>query len=184
MRADRQQIDEALAATESIRSILRDALLAVYLHGSAVRVACDRRVTSDLLAIVDCPWLTNSVVIFCGFAANVRPASPSGRGAPLHRTDGVSAGRYCRTEFPARAEFIYGEWLAGHLRMRRSPPTCVRPGNTLSAGPAPTRGRSLFGPDAKELLPSLPPETKLRRAMRDALPSLGDSLQGTSGMCC
>lgn len=51
------------------------------------------------------------------------------------------------------------------------------PENTLVLAQARQEAVPLFGPDAKELLPSLPPE-QIRRAMRDALPSLGDSLQG------
>lgn len=178
MRTDRQQIDEALAATETIRSILRDALLAVYLHGSAVSGGLRPQSDVDLLAIVDCPMADEQRRDLLAALLRMSGRHPRPVGEPrcielmvFLRAD-IAA-----PDFPARAEFIYGEWLRDTFECGGLPLPMSDPENTLVLAQARQEAVPLFGPDAKELLPSLPPE-QIRRAMRDALPSLGDSLQG------
>jgi predicted nucleotidyltransferase len=178
MRTDRQQIDEALAATETIRSILREALLAVYLHGSAVSGGLRPQSDVDLLAIVDCPMVDEQRRDLLAALLRMSGRHPRPVGAPrcielmvFLRAD-IAA-----PNFPARAEFIYGEWLREAFESEELPASVSDPENTLVLAQARQEAVPLFGPDAKELLPPIPPE-QVRRAMSDALPLLADTLRG------
>ncbi|MDE3812341.1 DUF4111 domain-containing protein [Sinorhizobium meliloti] len=178
MRADRQQIDQALATTETIRSILREALLAVYLHGSAVSGGLRPQSDIDLLAIVDCPVADEQRRDLLAALLRISGRHPRAVGTPrcielmvFLRAD------IATPNFPVRAEFIYGEWLREAFESEELPVPVSDPENTLVLAQAQQEAVPLFGPDAKEFLPSIPLE-QVRRAMRDALPLLVDSLQG------
>ncbi|YCI06956.1 aminoglycoside adenylyltransferase family protein (plasmid) [Ensifer sp. D2-11] len=178
MRADRQQIDQALAATETIRGILRDALLAVYLHGSAVSGGLRPQSDVDLLAIIDRPMADEQRRDLLAALLRISGRHPRAVGTPRC----VELMVFLRADiaapnFPVRAEFIYGEWLREAFESEELPVPVSDPENTLVLAQARQEAVPLFGPDAKELLPPIPPE-QIRRATRDALPSLGDSLRG------
>jgi hypothetical protein len=79
--------------------------------------------------------------------------------------------------FPARAEFVYGEWLRDAFEAGQLPMPVRDPEYTLVLAQARREAFSLFGPGAEELLPPIPSE-HVRRAMRDALPGLLDGLHG------
>ncbi|WP_027998935.1 aminoglycoside nucleotidyltransferase ANT9 [Sinorhizobium arboris] len=179
MRTDGpKQIGQALAAAETIRSILQDALLAVYLHGSAVSGGLRPQSDVDLLAIVDVPISDDERRDLLAALLRISGRHPRPAGAPrcielmVFRRADIAAP--C---FPVRAEFIYGEWLRDAYESGELPAPVIEPENTLVLAQARQEAVSLFGPDARELLPSVPPQ-QIRRAMRDALPSLIDSLHG------
>jgi streptomycin 3"-adenylyltransferase len=178
MRADKQQSDQALAATETIRGILREALLAVYLHGSAVSGGVRPQSDVDLLAIVDRPMADKQRRDLLAALLRISGRHPRAVGNPrcielmvFLRAD-IAA-----PHFPVRAEFIYGEWLREAFESEDLPAPVSDPENTLVLAQARQEAVPLFGPDAKELLPPIPPE-QVRRAMSDALPLLADSLWG------
>ncbi len=178
MRADGQQIDQALAATEAIRSILGEALLAVYLHGSAVSGGLRPQSDVDLLAIVDRPIADEQRRDLLAALLRISGRHPR----PMEAPRCVELMVFLRAaiaapNFPVRAEFVYGEWLREAFESEKLPVPVSDPENTLVLAQARQEAVPLFGPDAKELLPSIPPE-QVRRAMGDALPLLVDSLQG------
>ncbi len=121
MRADRQQIDQALAATETIRSILREALLAVYLHGSAVSGGLRPQSDVDLLAIVDCPVADEQRRDLLAALLRISGRHPRAVGTPrcielmvFLRAD------IATPNFPVRAEFIYANGCGKRLNPKNS----------------------------------------------------------------
>lgn len=74
--------------------------------------------------------------------------------------------------FPVRAEFIYGEWLRDAYESGELPAPVIEPENTLVLAQARQEAVSLFGPDARELLPSVPPQ-QIRRAMFEVISAFG-----------
>jgi hypothetical protein len=80
-------------------------------------------------------------------------------------------------EYPARSEFLYGEWLRGHIEKGAVPEPLSDPGVTLMLAQARQEAVPVVGPDLSDLLSEIPAD-QVRRAMCDALPSLVGSLHG------
>nr|WP_274423885.1 aminoglycoside adenylyltransferase family protein [Chelativorans sp. YIM 93263] len=173
-----EQIGQARTATEALESILQDALLAVYLHGSAVSRGLRPQSDVDLLAIIDSPLTEKQRRRLLSTLLRISGRHPVQPGGPrclevmvLLKAD------LAALDFPARTEFIYGEWLRDDFEAGQLPKAGVDPENTLILAQARQEAFPLFGPDAKELLPEIPWE-HICRAMRDALPALLDGLCG------
>ncbi len=79
--------------------------------------------------------------------------------------------------YPARGEFIYGEWLRDAFEAGEIPEPASDPEFTLLLAQARQDAKPLIGPDPTELLP-ITPEADIRRAIGDALPVLLDTLDG------
>lgn len=175
MTENNEQVRAALAA---LRNFLEDRLLAVYLHGSAVSGGLRPQSDFDLLAVVE-RGLTG--LQRDGLLASLLQLSgrhPAASGGP--RCLEVIVFR--RAELagnlaPARAEFIYGEWLRDGFEAGEKPVPTLSPEFTLLLAQARREALSLFGPGADELLPAVP-LTEIHRAMRELLPALLEGLQG------
>ncbi|WP_047685587.1 MULTISPECIES: aminoglycoside adenylyltransferase family protein [Xenorhabdus] len=169
---------EADKALLIIQKQLAESLVAVYLHGSAVAGGLRPRSDVDLLVIIDRPM--TSVVREC-LAADLMiisgryPSDPDGR-RPVElivflRSDlAVSL-------YPARCEFIYGEWLRCEYEVGEIPKSVCDPELTLVLAQSRQEAIPLVGPDASSLLPAIP-GSDIRRAIKDVLPSLIETLQG------
>ncbi len=166
------------AAMEALSGLLGEALLAVYLHGSAVSSGLRPQSDIDLLAVIDRPMtdgqrrdLLSALLQISGR----HPAKPGGVRCLeviiflLSESDGLG--------FPALAEFTYGEWLRKDFEAGVMPIPKRDPENTLILAQARQNARPLFGPTAPELLPDVP-LTEVRLAMHDALPALLNGLRG------
>jgi streptomycin 3"-adenylyltransferase len=79
--------------------------------------------------------------------------------------------------YPARGEFIYGEWLRDAFEAGERPKPVLDPELNLVLAQARQEARALLGRAAAELLPHIP-DDQVRRAMRDVLPSLLSNLAG------
>lgn len=173
-----QQSDEALAATEAISRILQDALLAVYLHGSAVSGGLRPQSDLDLLAVIDRPMTDEQRRALLSAMLRISGRHPRPAGAPrcielmVFLQADISA-----PIFPVRAEFIYGEWLRDAFESEQLPVPVSDPENTLVLAQARQEAVPILGPEPRELLPSIPLE-HVRGAMREALPVLVDGLHG------
>lgn len=177
MQAAPEDIEQASAAMASLCEILGDGLLAVYLHGSAVSGGLRPQSDIDLLAVVE-----------RSLTKDERDALLSSLLRLSARHPAVAGERRClevmvftRPDladnlFPARAEFVYGEWLRGDFEAGETPKPVQDPELTLALAQARQEARPLFGPDRDVLLPATSAAT-VRRAMYELLPSLLEGLQ-------
>ncbi|MEO3386487.1 aminoglycoside adenylyltransferase family protein [Mesorhizobium sp. CAU 1741] len=79
--------------------------------------------------------------------------------------------------YPARAEFVFGEWLRAEFETGTVPGPEADPEYTLLLAQARNDALPLAGPALKEFVPAIP-EISIRRAIADALPALVSSLEG------
>jgi len=170
-----EQIQSVLVA---LHRILGDALLGVYLHGSAVSGGLQRQSDIDLLAVVESELTEsqrNALLMALLRLSGRHPAVP----ASLRCLDVMV---FCRSDlargnYPARAEFVYGEWLRDAFEAGESPMPERDPEYSLVIAQAHQEAIPLLGPPRDELLTEVSLE-HVRQAMRDALPDLLDGLHG------
>jgi streptomycin 3"-adenylyltransferase len=169
---------EALAALKIVRDLFKGSLLAVYLHGSAVSGNLRPQSDVDLLVITEQPMADAERERLLAALMRISgryPASPSGPRCielMVFLKSHLSASAY-----PARGEFIYGEWLRELFEAGEIPKPVLDPELTLMLAQARQEAKALVGPAATELLPQIP-DAHVRRAMREVLPSLLNSLAG------
>lgn len=173
-----QAHEQASAVADLLRGLFGQALVAVYLHGSAVGGGLRAQSDIDLLAILSRPMsevarhdLARALVGLSGR----HPAPPGGPRC-------VELFVFLEDEaadpaFPARAEFIYGEWLRDAFESGQPSPPVSDPENTLLLAQAAREALPLFGPPREKLLPDVPLH-HIHAAMREALPTLLSSLKG------
>jgi len=172
------QDDQTKAATAALCGILGDALLAIYLHGSAVRGGLRPRSDIDLLAIVDSPMADGERRdLLSALLAISGPYRGPSEGPRCIEVMVFVRSALFEQDVSAQAEFVYGEWLRNEFEKGERPVPVRDPENTLVLAQARRESRPLFGPDASELLLEISLK-HVRRAMRDALPSLFDGLRG------
>ena len=169
------EVNQALSC---VKTLLAKSLVAVYLHGSAVVGGLRPRSDIDLLVLIDEPMtlevrerLATELMKISGRY----PSDPDGR-RPLEiivflRSD-LAASLY-----PARCEFIYGEWLRPAYENGEIPKPVCDPELTLLLAQAAQEALPLFGPAADSFLPTVS-RSVIQRAIKDAMPALIDALQG------
>lgn len=178
MQDTRELPPEASDALRALQMRLPESLLAAYLHGSAASGGLRPHSDVDLLAIVDksidcenAKRLASDLLRLSGRypfdAAGRRPLE-----LIIFTLPDLSAPRY-----PARCNFLYGEWLRASYEEGNPPGPTADPEYTLILAQARQEAKTLFGPDAKELLPVIP-QSDIRRAIGDALPALLATLPG------
>ncbi|MFC3072978.1 aminoglycoside adenylyltransferase domain-containing protein [Shinella pollutisoli] len=164
--------EQAQAASETLRGLFGDALRAVYLHGSAVSGGLRPGSDVDLLAVLDRPMAEAERESLLSALLRLSGRHPAPRGGPrcievmVFLTADLAA-----ADYPARVEFLYGEWLRQAFAAGQRPVPVRDPENTLVLAQARRQARPLIGPAAGTLLPDIP-AGQVRRAMRDALPAL------------
>ena len=167
---------EGDGALSILKERLGKSLIAVYLHGSAADSGLQPHSDVDLLAVVDRPMTAESRQDLAAELMRISGRYPSdleGR-RPLEvivfLCADLSAIRY-----PARCEFIYGEWLRDAYEAGAIPEPACDPELTLILAQARECAKPLLGPSASELLPAIPKDD-IQRATRDALPALLEAL--------
>lgn len=169
---------EALTALKIMEDLVESSLLAVYLHGSAVSGSLRPQSDVDLLIVTEHPMtdtMRRSLVAALMRISGRHPASPEGPRCielMVFLKSNLSASAY-----PARSEFVYGEWLREVFEAGEIPVSVSDPELTLVLAQARQEAKALSGPAAAEVLPQIP-DDHVRRAMRDALPSLLGNLPG------
>lgn len=157
------------------------ALKAVWLHGSAAAGRLRPQSDLDLLAVLD---RSMTLVERAGLLADLLRISaphPAPSGGPrcveliVILADDIAA-----PAFPARAEFVYGEWLRRVFEAGGVPAPLSDPEITLVLAEARQGAVALAGPAADVMLRAIPAED-IRRAMRDLLPRLIAGLDGDEG---
>lgn len=170
-----QQIQSAMLI---LQRRLGDALLGVYLHGSAVSGGLQPQSDIDLLAVVQSDLTMsqrNGLLLDLMHLSGRHPAVPGG-----DRCLEVIVFRQVdldRGDYPARAEFVYGEWLREAFEAGEVPMPERNPEYTLVLAQAHQEAIPLFGPPKSELLMDVSIE-HANQAMRDSLQDLLDGLHG------
>jgi streptomycin 3"-adenylyltransferase len=169
---------EAINALPLLRHRLGSSLVAVYLHGSAEAEGLRKWSDVDLLAVVG-EALPASVR--AALAANLMtvsglyPFDPMGR-RPLEVII-VRLADLERMAYPARAEFVYGEWRRAALEGGAAPQAEASPEYTLLLAQARREAVPLVGPSIADLVPDVASDV-IRRAISDLLPELVQSVEG------
>lgn len=168
---------EAERALAVVGEVLGDSLVAAYLHGSAVSGGLRPHSDVDVLAVVEHP---TTRAMRAGLVSGLMKISGhpdrGGDARPLEliifrRADLVDP------PYPARSEFVYGEWLREAFEAGEVPGPGPDPELTVLLAQARQEARAMWGPAPAEMLPVILPED-VRRAIGDALPPLLASLEG------
>lgn len=168
---------EADKALLIVQEQLAESLVAVYLHGSAVAGGLHPKSDVDLLAVIDHPLAPSASARLV--AELMKISGHPGGGSASRPIELIIFLRDHLTEaaYPARCEFIYGEWLRNRLEAGEVPKPVCDPELTLVLAQARQEAISLGGPHVSELLPVIP-QAGIRRAIGDVLPALIETLQG------
>ncbi|MDD9724561.1 aminoglycoside adenylyltransferase family protein [Roseovarius sp. SK2] len=178
MQVALHQTEQIQSALLILRRRLGDALLGVYLHGSAVTGGLRPQSDIDLMAVVQSE-LTESqrdgLLLDLLRLSGRHPAVPGG--PRCLEVIVFCHGDLTPHDYPARAEFVYGEWLREAFEAGETPVPERDPEYSLVLAQAHQEAISLFGPPRSELLTDVSTE-HVNQAMRDALPDLLDGLRG------
>ena len=164
MQPIHSQAEQIGSAMEVLREILGEALLAVHLHGSAASGRLQPRSDIDLLVVVGRDLIEverDHLTVALMRLSGRHPAAPEGPRClevMVFRRADLAGGDY-----PARAEFVYGEWLRDSFEVGERVAPARDPEHTLVLAQARQTAVPLFGPDARELLPEIPAE-QIRQA--------------------
>ena len=173
-----EQSNQMRAATAALQDVLGDALLAVYLHGSAVSGGLRPQSDIDLLAIVDRAMRADQRHDLARALLRVSAPHPAVPGGPrcIEVLVFVLSDLF-EDRFPIRAEFLYGEWLRDGFEAGEVSRSSRDPDHTLLLAQARRQAVPLIGQAASQLLPEISP-THLRQALADMLPTLLPRLRG------
>lgn len=173
-----EHTDQMRATVAALSGILGDALLAMYLHGSAVSGELRPQSDIDLLAVIDRGLTNDQRNDLVTALMRISGRHPPMTGGPRC----IEVIIFCLSDlsengFPTRAEFTYGEWLRDAFEAGETPLPARDPEYTLVLAQARQDAIPLVGQGVAELLPEIPSE-HVRQAMRDALPALLHGLIG------
>jgi len=170
--------DIAIRALDILRETFADALLSVHLHGSAVAGGLRPQSDVDMLAVIGMPMTEGQRrhLVAALLAASGRHTAVADGPRPLEVMVFLDT-ELAPPAFPARAEFVYGEWLRAGFEAGDVPRAASDPEHTLLLAQAAREAVPLYRNTAAPMLPEIPPE-QIARAMREALPSLVASLRG------
>ena len=168
---------EALTALQRIEQTLGNAVVAVYLYGSAVSGGLRKDSDVDLLVILDQPMSKDDRGLL-----GERLLAESGR---VGNADGIrplevtvlSRKEVVPWKYPPRKEFIYGEWLRGAYEQGQIPEPAENPDLAIILSQVRQSSIALTGEAADRIL-ALVPVADVRRAMKDSLPDLITHLRG------
>jgi predicted nucleotidyltransferase len=152
------------------------SLVAVYLYGSAVSGGLRPDSDVDLLIVID-ETISSEIrrrLLAELMVVSGRVGDPSRR--PIELTI-VQLSECSAPRYPARYEFLYGEWLRDDFEAGAIPEPACDPDMTLLLAQARWEALPLLGPAPGELLAEIP-QSDIRRAIDGELPDLLDSLDG------
>ncbi|MCC8365766.1 DUF4111 domain-containing protein [Xenorhabdus sp. PB61.4] len=157
---------------------LAGSLVAVYLHGSAVAGGLRPNSDVDLLVVINKPLtseirecLATDLMLISGRY----PSDPDGR-RPVELIVFLCTDLRA-SHYPARSEFMYGEWLRHQYEEGKMLKPVCDPELTLVLAQSRQEAIPLIGPPASDLLPVIP-KSEIRRAIKDVLPGLIETLEG------
>lgn len=168
---------EAIQAMAVARDCLDDSLVAAYLHGSAVVGGLRPDSDVDILLVIDRPIPDETRRRFLAELMRISglPNSIDPR-RPLELIV-FNIADLDDTPYPARSEFIYGEWLRDAFEAGKVPQPEADPEFTVLLAQTRQAARTLTGPEPRHLLPAIP-DRDLQRAIGDTLNGLLATLDG------
>ncbi|MFS8045765.1 aminoglycoside adenylyltransferase domain-containing protein [Rhizobium sp. BR 314] len=160
------------------KEIFADHLLAMYLHGSAVKDGLRPQSDVDVLAVIDQPMTEAMRLELVSALMEVSGPHPASPGGPrcIELMVFLKAD-LSEPAFPARSEVVYGEWLREHFEAGGIPEAHADPENTLILAQARQQAQPLLGPELDAILSEISSD-QIRLAMREALPALLENLHG------
>jgi predicted nucleotidyltransferase len=171
-------VDQAQRVVMLIREVLADAVIGVYLHGSAAVGGLHPTSDLDLLAVAHRPTTPAEKRTLIE-----RLLPVSGRGDPTGHSRSVELTIVVQRDvrpwhYPPSLDFQYGDWWRRQFeRGDLTPWESPNPDLTLQLEMALQADHPLFGPPPAEVLDPIPPG-EVRRAMLDGIPALLSDLDG------
>ena len=169
---------QTLAASSILKEILQDKLLGIYIHGSALGGALKPQSDIDLLTVIKSSLNTEERTKLLAALLQLSGRHPAQNiNERCLEVMFFTQADLTANEFPARADFVYGEWLRDSFEAGEVPLPNSDPEYTLVLAQAYNEAFSLYGPAAQTLLPYVTSE-RVKAAMRILLPSLVEALHG------
>lgn len=166
------------AALELVQKILAQNLQALYLHGSAVAGGLRPQSDLDILAVVDAPLSKAQRQALIAALLSVSAPHPATPGGP--RCIELVVCRRLDLQgkaYPAKVEFIFGEWLRDAFKEGYLSEAALDPEYTLLLAQARQQAQLIVGLDVLADVPATPIE-HIRQAMRDSVVPLYEGLRG------
>jgi streptomycin 3"-adenylyltransferase len=161
-----------------MQEILGRALLAVFLHGSATTTGLCPESDIDLLAMIDRSMSERERKAILTDLLYLSSPLPGAADDPRRLEVMVIVATPRRLyDYPAQAEFIYGEWLRSEYEGDSLPMPGRSAENTLILAQTGRNAVALFDEDAARYLPKIA-AGDIRKALEDAIPPLLDWLYG------
>jgi predicted nucleotidyltransferase len=171
-------LKEAETATAIAKHVFGQSLVGVYLYGSFVSGGLRPLSDVDLIVVIDRPMSTSGRESLAASLLQASGRYPSPPGEPrCLELSVVLKSELAAPSYPARSEFLYGEWLRADVERGLLPQSFSDPGVTLMLAQARQEAVQLTGPSLAGFLPPIS-DKHVRRAMREAIPSLVTGLQG------
>ena len=169
---------QTLAASSILKEILQDKLLGIYIHGSALGGALKPQSDIDLLTVIKSSLNTEERAKLLTALIQLSGRHPAQNiNERCLEVMFFTQADLTANEFPARADFVYGEWLRDSFEAGEVPLPNNDPEYTLVLAQAYSEAFSLYGPAAQTLLPQITSE-RVKAAMRLLLLSLVEGLHG------
>jgi len=170
-------LQQAHAVNEVVEDVLGDAVVALYLYGSAVVGGVRPASDLDLFVVTDRPTTASERRrLVEGLIPISRRGQRLADWRPVELTI-VATPDLTPWRFPSRTDFQYGEWLRDRFDAGEvDPEHPVNPDLALLIEMVRRTGVSLRGPAARELLPEVP-ASDLRAALVGVVPSLLDDIE-------
>lgn len=168
---------EGRAALALLADTLHGSLKGVYLHGSATQGGLRPDSDVDLLAVVDRSLARDIRRDLARALLRISGRHRAGDGTRPLEVAIFDEGSLRAGLYPARIEFIYGEWLRASCEAGDIPSPHADPEYTLMLAQAREQAVPVYGPPLAKLVPAVA-AADIRRATADALPSLLSSLEG------
>lgn len=171
-------LKEAETVSSIASQVFGQGLVGVYLYGSGASGALKPLSDIDLLVVIERPMFAETLLSLAASLLRTSGRYPNLPGEQrCLELSVVLKSELAEPSYPGRCEFLYGEWLRADFERGIVPEPFLDPGVTLMLAQARLESVPIKGPDLSEILTPIPAQN-VRRAMRDAIPSLVGGLQG------
>ena len=168
---------QARQALKIVEELLGNSTVGVYLFGSAVNGGLRINSDVDVLVVVNHSLsevirkkLTDRLMLISGKIGNTDSMRPL-EVTVINHSDIVP------WRYPPKNEFIYGEWLRSEYEKGQIQEPTYDPDLAIVLAQVRKNSISLFGPDASDILESVP-ISDIRRAIKESLPGLIEDIKG------
>lgn len=168
---------EAHDAHLVLRSVLGDAVVGVYLFGSAVIGGLRPDSDVDVLAVAHRPMSKDARQRLARGLMEVSGEPGEGASARPVELTVVRLSDVVPWRFPPQSEFVYGEWLRQSVDLRAGARPGPDPDLAIVLATVRQGSIAMLGPRVEELLETVPP-ADVRQAIAESLPTLVQCAEG------